>query len=289
MEHERTVRQSQGIGTWHELREAFLLNLKAAWGRAYVRIVAQNRELSWVFFDVVLPLLAVAAYVFIYKALKAPEEYLGYVVLGGTMTSYWLNVLWSMASQFWWEKERGLLETFLVAPMSRVAILLGMAVGGIYSTTLRACATFFLGILLFHVKISFQWPFQVILVFLLTMFSLYGLGMIGASLFLLFGREAWNLLNLLQEPVYLLSGFYFPVKNLGFWIAFISSLIPATLGLDAARQLLFPQGRSGFLPVTVEESLLLFLGILFNFLAFKALHWMEIRGKKEGRLTLRWQ
>ena len=35
--------------------------------------------------------------------------------------------------------------------------------------------------------------------------------MMFASLFLLWGREAWHLVNLLQEPIYLMSGTNFPL------------------------------------------------------------------------------
>jgi len=39
------------------------------------------------------------------------------------------------------------------------------------------------------------------------------MGMMFASLFMLYGRDAWNISNLLQEPIYLVSGFYFPPKS----------------------------------------------------------------------------
>jgi len=79
-------------------------NLRAIWARSYVRIVGANREFSWVFFEIFLPLLNVSAYVFVYRALGAPKEYEGFVIIGGAMLAYWLNVLWSMASQFYWER-----------------------------------------------------------------------------------------------------------------------------------------------------------------------------------------
>ena len=68
-------------------------------------------------------------------------------------------------------------------------------------------------------------------------------GKTSGSIFLAAGREAWHLANLLQEPIYLVSGFYFPVKSLGFWAANFASLVPLTLGLDARRQLLFTKRR----------------------------------------------
>ncbi|MDD4903650.1 MAG: ABC transporter permease, partial [Candidatus Bipolaricaulis sp.] len=184
-------------------------------GRAYPRVIGAQREKSWVFFEIFLPLLQVTAYVFIYRAIQAPPEFLGFVVLGGAMSAYWLNVLWSMASQLYWEKETGNLELYVVAPTSRMAILLGMALGGMFQTTLRAAAIILIGSLLFRVSMTVANVPVLLGVFLTTLLALYGLGMMLSSLFLLFGREAWHFSNLLQEPVSLVSGFYFPVRALG--------------------------------------------------------------------------
>ncbi len=43
-----------------------------------------------------LPLVGVSAYVFVYRAIHAPEELVGFVILGGAMSAYWMNVLWAM-------------------------------------------------------------------------------------------------------------------------------------------------------------------------------------------------
>jgi ABC-2 type transport system permease protein len=124
--------------------------------------------------------------------------------------------------------------------------------------------------------------------FVLTMAALYGLGMMFASLFLLFGREAWHLSNLFQEPIYLLSGFYFPVKALGPWIAAAASFIPLTLGLDAMRQLLFPSNPAyGFLSVPVEIGILLSLTVVMIAGARIALDRLEALARQEGRLSER--
>jgi ABC-2 type transport system permease protein len=260
-------------------------------GRAYPRIVGLQRERSWLFFDTLLPLLQVSAFVFIYRAIQAPPEFTGFVVLGGAMTAYWLNVLWSMASQLYWEKETGNLQLYIIAPTSRMAILLGMAIGGIVATTVRALAVITLGLLIFRVEVSLVSAPQLLGVFVLTLFALYGLGMLFSSLFLLYGREAWHLSNLLQEPVFLLSGFYFPVRALGFAAALGASVIPITLGLDAMRQLLFPtmMARFRFLDVGIELWALAGLSIGFLWLAHRALHAMEELARREGRLTVRGQ
>ncbi|MCL4424682.1 MAG: ABC transporter permease [Firmicutes bacterium] len=264
-------------------------NLRGAAARAYVRVVGANRELSWLLFEVAMPVLGTAAYVFIYRALEAPREYLGFVVLGGAMTAYWLNVLWAMASQFYWERQSGILETYMVTPISLMSILLGMAVGGMFQTSLRALSVWSLGSLIFGVTYQISHPWLGVGVFLVTLAALYGLGMLFASVFLLYGREAWHLSNLLQEPIYLVSGFYFPVKALGIWVAVLASFIPLTLGLDALRQVFFGGTSHGFLSPWLEAGLLTFLAALFILSARRALIHMEWLAKREGRLTLKWQ
>jgi ABC-2 type transport system permease protein len=123
-------------------------------------------------------------------------------------------------------------------------------------------------------------------VFILTMTALYGLGMLLSSLFLLFGREAWQIVQMLQEPVYFISGFYFPVRSFGFAIAAVASLLPLTLGMDAMRQLVFATGPAlGFLSVPVEIGVLIALSVIF-LLASK--YWLDyiIRlARREGTLT----
>jgi ABC-2 type transport system permease protein len=266
------------------------LNWRAMWGRAYPRMIGVMREPSWILFDIFLPLLGIAAFVFYYRAMGAPEVFTGFVVLGGAMTAFWVNVLWGMAAQLYWEKETGNLHLFLMAPMSRMAVLAGMAVGGMFQTLLRALSTFFLGFVLFNVQIQMSEPLGLLAVFSVTLVALYGMGMLFSSLYLLYGRGAYHLSNLLQEPIYLVSGFYFPVKALGFWVAAGASIVPITLGLDAMRQLMFSGMEvAALLPWQTELLVLVGLAVLFLLMARHALRYMEYRGKKEGRLVMRWQ
>ncbi len=262
------------------------LFLQTVIGRAYPRVIGQQREKSWLIFEVLLPLINVAAYVYVYRAIGAPEDYVGFVVIGGAMIAFWMNVLWSMSSQLYWEKEQGNLALYIIAPTSLMAILLGMAIGGMIATLLRAGAIIALGTLLFNVHYVVLNPWQLLAVFALTMIALYGLGMMTASVFLLFSREAWHYVNLAMEPVYLFSGFYFPLKNLGFWVALGASIIPLSLGLDAMRQLAFRSGPSlGFLSVPLEIAMLSVLSLVFLIAARWLLATLERLAREEARLT----
>src|SRR3989449_2228357 len=248
------------------------LNLRAVVGRSYPRIVGANREPSWIFFEALLPLLGIAAYVFIYQSFGArsfeaaagnttaqavisanTNALIAPVVLGGTMVAFWLNVLWSMASQLYWEKEIGNLQLYMMAPMSRMALLGGMALGGMFMTSVRAITTLVVGVLVFSVVLQVVNAPLLLAVFFVTLIALYGMGMMLASLYLLWGREAFHLSALLEEPIFFTSGFYFPVGGLGTpqagllgrAVLTFATFIPATLGLDAMRQLIFPGAWGG--------------------------------------------
>lgn len=262
------------------------LFLQTILARSYPRVIGQQREKSWMFFEIFLPLLSISAYVFVYRAIDAPEEYIGFVVLGGAMTAFWLNILWGMSSQLYWEKETGNLGLYIMAPNSMMAILLGMALGGLFASTLRALVILVIGGWIFQVPFQVVSFWQLFAVFTLTMVALYGMGMMAASIFLLLSREAWHLSNLAQEPVYLVSGFYFPIQNLGFWVAAGASIIPLTLGMDAMRQLVFPSGVTlGFLSVRIEILILIGLCVLFLIGAYYLLAYMERISIREGRIT----
>lgn len=272
-----------------EAWRAFARFVRAARARAYSRVMATGRELTWVVFEVVMPILSAAAYVYYYRALGAPPQYAGFVLLGGAMTAYWLNVLWNMATQFYWEKQSGLLEVFFLAPISRMSILAGMAAGGMVSATLRAAGTLVLGAWLFDVHLRADRPLLALAAFLLALVALYGMGMAMASLFMMYGRDAFNVVNMLQDPVYLVSGFYFPVRALGQAVAAAASAIPLTLGLDAMRQLLFGNRALALLSPGAEVVALLVLAALYLLVAYAALTSMENLAKREGRLTAKWQ
>ncbi|HKQ59188.1 MAG TPA: ABC transporter permease, partial [Candidatus Eisenbacteria bacterium] len=273
----------------HAPPSPLMLNLRAVWARMYVRVVGSLREPAWIMSDAVFPSLSMAAFVLLYRALGAPRSFEALAVLGGIMATYWINVLWGMGAQLYWEKQSGQLQLYFVAPCSRMAILTGMAVGGVFMTTSRALFGIAVGFGLLGVRVQPFDALQLLLVFAVTMAALYALGMTLASLFLLYGREAWHVSNALQEPVFFLSGLYFPIRALGSLGAVAAGLVPLGLGVDAMRQVLMGREARGLLPIGVEVAILAVLAAGFLVLARAALAYLESLSKREGRLTQRWQ
>ena len=272
------------------MRLSLTLFVRVMLARAYPRVLCLKRQPSWVLVETLLAVLSVAAFALVYRTMHAPKEYVGFVVLGGVMTAFWLNVLWSMGALLYWDRDAGNLELFIMAPCPLPAILAGMAVGGIAITLVRAAVILLVGSLLFDVSFEPVSWWGLTGVFSITLLALYGLGMVFASGFLLWGRQAFHLMALLQEPVYLLSGLSFPVKVLGKAIPYLAVLLPLTTGIDAMRQILFPTTASqGLLPIWAEVAILVTLSVAFLALAWYWLAYMERRASQEGRLTTRLQ
>jgi ABC-2 type transport system permease protein len=259
----------------------------AALARTYPRVAWLFRSRTWMIQETVLPVLAVAAFAYAYRSMNAPEAYTGFVVLGAAMTTFWLNVLWGMGAQLYWERDSGNLEIYVMSPAPMMGILTGMALGGMTTTLVRATAITVTGVLLFDVPLQPTSWFLLAGVFVLTLAALYGLGMMFASIFLLWGREAWHIVNLLQEPVYLLSGTNFPVSIFPRAVAVFASAIPLTAGMDAMRQVLFR--TPVIFSVWSEVSVLAGLAVVFLLAAQRCLRYLERRAKEEGKLTVRWQ
>jgi ABC-2 type transport system permease protein len=257
---------------------------KTVYARTWVRTKSIYGEPVWVAVNVGFPFFTSIALSLLYRNAGLPSA-AGFAVLGGVMVSFWGNVLWSMASQFNWDKQQGLFELYITSPAPISAILIGMSLGGILGTAPSAAMVAVLGWVFFAPPASPYWP-AVIVVFALTLASLYAMGMALSSLYLVYGREADSVNEALHEPVSFLSGVYFPTS-----IAFPSALqavallIPLGLGMDALRRSLF--GFQDFTTIYPEILGLAAMGIILLYLSSKALKVLEEKGRRAGTIAVR--
>ncbi|MDV3293983.1 MAG: ABC transporter permease [Nitrososphaerales archaeon] len=261
--------------------------LRTMKARAMVRLWSIFGEPLWIVVNLGFPVLSSLALSLLYVS-AGLASYTGFAILGGVMVSFWGNVLWSMASQFNWDKQEGLFEIYLTSPASITAILIGMSLGGIIATVPSAVIVTLIGWALFHPPIAASW-LAVALTFALTLVSLYALGMSLSSLYLAYGREAESLNQVLQEPVSMLSGIYFPsigsFSPFPFALQVVASFIPLTIGMDALRRTLF--FSQGFESVWPSLAALAVMAVVLLYLSTFALKALENKGRSEGTVTVR--
>jgi len=131
------------------------------------------------------------------------------------------------------DREFGFLKEIMIAPISRVSIMLGITLGGV--TTSMVQAILLLGIsLLLGVQLNFYGlPLALLFMFLISA-SFVSLGIaIASKMEDMHGFQLIN--NFLMMPILLLSGALVPLNNLGTW-QFIIYLDPLTYGVDGLRK-----------------------------------------------------
>ncbi len=166
-----------------------------------------------------------------------------------------------------WDRQFGFLKETLVAPVSRLHIMIGRTLGGATVATMQGAIVFFISSLAgFHVYNSAVVLPALIIMFLIA-FLFTALGtMIASNLDDIQGFQL--IMNFLIMPLFFLSGALFPLNNLPNMLSVIAQLDPLSYGIDALRELLIGAGHYGLgidIPVLLIVTLFFLLAGAYSF------------------------
>ncbi len=170
-----------------------------------------------------------------------------------------------------WEKEFGFMKEILVAPVSRLSIVVGKALSGTIVSTLQSViivALFpFLGFQLSIMQIA-----AVILICALVSFCISAFGIVLASFY--DSYESFSvIMNFIIMPMFFLSGAMYPVKLLPDILKVLSKINPLTYGIDALKHVIFPRGIGSMGPdfsLLTSISVIVISSMIFVLLAGRA-------------------
>jgi ABC-2 type transport system permease protein len=158
-----------------------------------------------------------------------------YVALGAGLMGMWSSTLFGSGGVIQWQRWQGTLELLVGAPprfiVSLIPLTLSTASIGLYSL----CATLVWGRLLFGVPLHLEHPFTFALAVPVTVLGLGLLGLVMASTFVLY-RHASAFSNLLEYPVWLITGLLIPISLLPGFVEPISWVLAPTWGVRAIRE-----------------------------------------------------
>lgn len=134
-----------------------------------------------------------------------------------------------------WDRQFGFLKETLVAPVSRLEIMLGKTLGGATIATLQGVVVLLLTLLVgFRPENLTMLPIAIAIMFLISL--LYtSVGMTIASLLEDF-HGFQLIMNFLVMPSFFLSGALFPLKHVPRIFEQIARINPLTYGVDALRE-----------------------------------------------------
>jgi ABC-2 type transport system permease protein len=196
-------------------------------------------EVVWLFYGVVNTL----AVTFIAKQLgeegtvggEEASDLVLFLLIGTLVWAYLSAVLDDISLVVTWERWEGTIEHTLMAPVPRVAHLIGTAAFGVMHGLIRTALIMAISLPFFHVDLSpANWG-AVVVVVLVGSFSLIGLGILAGVLPLVYPERGEQLSFMVQAAVLLVSGVYYSVETLPAPLQVASWFSPATYLLRSVR------------------------------------------------------
>ncbi|HWN22321.1 MAG TPA: ABC transporter permease [Gaiellaceae bacterium] len=200
----------------------WLLQMKMLWRSTFNTLLG-----------VIYPLFFATVAFFMFQAGDDPKPLL-YASLGAAVMGIWGTTSTAAGASLAQQRWHGTLELLVAAPASFALILLpttiAMASIGIYSMA----STLLWGWLVFGIELTIDSPLAFVLAIPATVVSIGALGFLLAVAFVRF-RQAWALGNMLEYPVWLVSGFLVPLALFPGWVRPISWVLAPTWGINAIR------------------------------------------------------
>jgi len=199
-------------------------------------------EVVWLVYGVVNAL----AITFIAKQLAAEgivkgrqaHDLILFLLIGTLIWSYLSAILDDISLVVTWERWEGTIEHTLMAPVPRVAHLIGTAVFGVLHAIVRTALIMVIVVPFFSVDLSHADWAAAAVVMAVGSFSLIGLGILAGVLPLLYPERGEQLSFMVQSVVLLVSGIYYSVRTMPGWLQVMSRASPATYLLRAIRRAL---------------------------------------------------
>jgi ABC-2 type transport system permease protein len=203
-----------------------------------------------------------------------------YVALGAGMMGVWSTTLFGCGGAIAWQRWEGTLELLVNAPSRYDHILVGQTFGAVTFGFYGIGATIAWGVLLFGMPLEATYPLVLPLGIAAAIISLGALGMLIATTFVLY-RHANALGNLLEYPIWLVTGLLVPVATLPFWVRPISWLLAPTWGMEAIRG-----SATGSEPPWLAIGMCLLLAVVYYVLARLALVYVLQKARRDATLSL---
>jgi len=133
-----------------------------------------------------------------------------------------------------WDREFGFLKEIMVAPVSRISIVLGRVAGGITTALIQGLLILLISFLMgFKISSPLMFPLALFFMILISV-TFLGLGLIFASK--MKDMQGFSIvMNFVIFPLFFLSGALYPMENFPIWLRYISHLDPLTYGVDGLR------------------------------------------------------
>jgi ABC-2 type transport system permease protein len=196
-------------------------------------------------------------------AIPGQFSYFDFIAPGIMAMTVMMSVMTGLPAAISHEKEVGTLDGLMAAPINRLAIILGKTLAQMGRGLLQGILILILAVVLFGVTIHGN----ILLVFallLLGVFSFVGFGVVITS-FAKDQETAMMLMMTLVFPMLFLSGVFFPIQQMPWYMQSISQVLPLTYVASALRKVMVL--GAGVPAITTELAVLIAFGAIMTTVA----------------------
>jgi ABC-2 type transport system permease protein len=205
-----------------------------------------------------------------------------YLGIGTVVWAYLRAVFANVGEMVAWERWEGTIEYTMMAPISRLAHMLGVSLFSIIYGLARSALLLGVLALFFSVDLRNANLGGAAVVLLVGSISFLGFGIMAAVLPLLFPERGEEMTFVISSILLLVSGVYYPISVLPDWMEPLATISPATYVLAGMRAALL----EGTPTLALGPSILpiLILGALTLPIGIAIFGWGERYAKRTGRL-----
>ena len=208
--------------TLRVVKSGFLMNLKVLGTSSFFLLTSTLQ-----------PVIFATIAFYMFKSGGRPGTLL-YAALGAGMMGVWSTTLFGSGGMIQWQRWQGTLELGVGAPPPMALVFLPFSLANAFTGMYSLAATLIWGRIVFGVPLHLAHPWLFALALPTTVIALALMGLVLASTFVLY-RNANALSNLLEYPVWIVSGLIFSTAILPSWTRPISWALPPYWGVLALR------------------------------------------------------
>jgi len=190
-------------------------------------------------------------------------SYFDFIAPGIMAMTVMMSVMTGLPAAISHEREIGTLDGMMVAPINRLAIILGKTLAQTARGLLQGMLILVLAIVLFGVTIHGS----ILLVFgllVLGVFSFVGLGVVLTT-FAKDQETAMMIMMTLMFPMMFLSGVFFPIQQMPWYMQDLSKVLPLTYAAQALRKVMVL--GAGLSAISTEVMILVVFGVVMTAIA----------------------
>lgn len=259
-------------------------NLRLFWQGAllsYIALFHWMRPIQYMASKILMPLAQMFFFVYLGTFATGAENASFYVV-GNALQIAAVSGIYGMTMSVGGDRESGTLGYILGTPANRLVVFMGRAFMNILDGALGVVIAFFWGVTLMGLDLSNTSIPALALTILVTTMSTCGLGLLMGCLSLITVNVMF-VNNFVYFLMLIFSGANLPLDQMPAWVQTISSVVPLTRGIAAARLLVQGASLAEVLPLLLVE---LAVGLTYAVLGYLLFAVFEVEAKRRGTLEV---